>query len=112
MPTRSSASSPQRTRGGSIRWRGRPRAPLAFPSRLSVRARVPAFARALMDHAVRRQDIAGRNLRQAAKRLVIGREIRPRRLEELLEAVDDEIALLEGVEAIACMHDAQEVEAD
>src|SRR5713101_4840891 len=76
---------------------------------LRVGPRVPAFAGAAMDHAVALQHGAGGNLRHLPQLLVIGREIGPRRLEQLLETFDDEIALLESINAIAGVHDAQQI---
>src|SRR5690242_19995962 len=77
---------------------------------LSVGTRIPALARSSMDYVVAFDNVARGNLRQLAQLLVIGREVRPRGLKQFLEIVDDEIALLEGVEPIAGMHDAQQIE--
>src|SRR5438034_5489544 len=52
------------------------------------------------------------NVGQPAQRRIVGREIGRRRLEQLLEAVDDEIGLLEAVDAVLRAHDPHQVEAD
>src|SRR5689334_215149 len=67
---------------------------------------------AALEDAVLRQDLAGLELRLAAKGGVDRREIDARELEQLVDAADHEIGFLEVVDAVARAHDARELEAD
>src|ERR1044071_230223 len=69
-------------------------------------------AAAALEHAVLRQDLAGPELRLAANCGVDRREIDARELEQLVDAADHEIGLLEVVDAVARAHHPGELEAD
>src|SRR5690606_16037712 len=72
----------------------------------------PAFASAALEDAVIVEHGAGRDRRQVRQARVERGEVRARGLDQLFEAVDDEIGLLEGVDAVARAHDPRQVEAD
>src|SRR6185503_14910142 len=69
-------------------------------------------AAAALEHAVPRQDFAGLELGLPADRSVDRREIDMRKLEQLVDAPDHEVGLLEIVDAVARAHHASELEAD
>src|SRR6476646_5610982 len=69
-------------------------------------------AAAALEDAVLRQDLAGLELRLAAHRGVDRCEIDARELEQLVDAPDHEVGLLEVVNAVARAHHAGELEAD
>src|SRR5690606_22870716 len=72
----------------------------------------PALAGAAMDQLVGIQHVAGRDRRLPGEARVDRREVRLGRGHQLLEAVDDEVGLLVGIDAVARAHDPLEVEAD
>src|SRR3546814_8585225 len=53
-----------------------------------------------------------RSVGQGGKAGIERCEIRPRRIEQFVEAADDEIALLESIDAVFRAHQAAQVEAD
>src|SRR5207342_3914177 len=87
--------------------------PSAAPTDASHVAVVePAFARAAVVNRVGVEHVARRIRIALREPLVDRREVRARRFHQLLVAVDDEVRLLVGVDAVARAHDALEVEAD
>src|SRR5579862_8108977 len=77
---------------------------------LHVAVDQPALAAAAMVDPVRSKQVARRN-RILRRELGIDQaEIRACRIHELLEAVDHEIGLLEGVDTVACAHDPSQIE--
>src|SRR4051812_21829836 len=105
-------------RSANSRATARPRLPEA-PVIRTVRSvncialpRMVGAAAALENAILRRQDLAGLELRLAAHRGVDRCEIDVRELEQLVDAPDHEIGLLEVVDAVACAHHAGELEAD
>src|SRR6478672_10412627 len=65
-----------------------------------------------MEHAIAGQYLAGGDRRLGREPLVDRQEIRTRRVDQLVEAVDDEVRLLVRVDPITRAHDALEIEAD
>src|SRR5690606_11388540 len=75
-------------------------------------AAFPRVQRAAGDDVIALCEIRGAVIGQRRERAVKWSEIRFRRLEQLVEAADHEIGLLEGVDAVARAHDPREIEAD
>src|SRR5690606_32913226 len=72
----------------------------------------PAFAAAAVDHGVALQHRAGGDGRLVRQARVDRGEVRGGGRHQLLEAVDDEVGLLVGVDPVAGAHDPLQVEAD
>src|SRR5690606_8342233 len=79
---------------------------------LDVAVVQPALAGAALDNRVAGLHRAGREAVLAGQARVDRREVRRGGAHQLLVAVDDEIGLLVGVDAVARAHDPLEVEAD
>src|SRR5687768_8464662 len=85
---------------------------LRTPMRLHVAVAGPALAIAALEYPVLRLHLAGREGGLVRQRGVDRGEVRRGGLHQLFEAVDDEVGLLEGVDAVAGAHDPRQVEAD
>src|SRR6185369_10722070 len=72
----------------------------------------PASAAAALIDPIAGQHAAGGNGILARELRVVRREVRTGRIHQLLVAVDHEIGLLVGIDAVARAHDALEIEAD
>src|SRR6185503_9828848 len=90
-----------------------PEAPVTITVRLSDRISLPRMvgARAAADDSVLRQHFARLEVRLAPYRFVNRPEIDALELEQLIEAAQHEVGLLEVVDAVARAHHARQVEA-
>src|SRR5688572_12707814 len=114
----STTLSPSSAKRCATAWPRWPAAPVTSTVRGPECASVVIAALSMMaagaarHHHVVGEHVAGIELRQVAHALVERREVDAGQIEQCVEAVDDEVRLLEVVDAITRSHDAHEVEPD
>src|SRR5690606_22071803 len=72
----------------------------------------PAFAAAALEHGVAALYITGRKVFLRGKTRIDRGEVRIGGSHQLVEAIDDEVRFLEGIDAVAGAHDPLQIEAD